>query len=318
MYEPESHDGKVDPGRLLQTPETFMTEQINSLRRRYARAHKAIEDMVDVWTHGIASYAGIVAVGVTSYVRTQLAYRTAGEESGTILFSSGITDNDTFEFPWQAAAVIDVGRAHNMIFEFIGAFPYAETILDNISKRMLYNFLMAVLLSTDFKGDSRIKQGQSLVKLLRDILRLPEAFAAEVSILEQMENADTPTIIEDNVESINSRLPEMLMDDSLSILVDRCPISGCGQAIGWESIDEANCLNGHPLGGRCSITFLPILAPGLSKRCSDCCCQFLNELAHPDLIDADSPSDNELSIARLLLQWFDTCPYCGGKFFTGS
>ena len=295
-----------------------MTKQIDTLRRRNARAQKVQSNKIDVWTHGIASYAEIVAVCVTSYVRTQIAYRTAAEETSTVLFSSRTTDKDVFKFPWQAASVGDVRRAHSRIFEYLERIPYAATYIDKISRRILYSVLMVVLLSLAFKGDNRVKRGHSLVTFLREALRLPGAFAAELSLLERTESVDYPMMNEDVVEFTNRRLLETLEDDLLSMLVDRCPIPKCGQAIGWKSIDEVSCFNRHPLGGRCAITFLPILAPGLSKLCSDCHRQFINELAHPELINAESASDNGLCLAKLLLEWFDTCPYCDGKFFTNS
>ena len=302
-----------------QNLEPVLMERISTVRKRCAIANKVDRDSIDVWNHGIASFAGIIAICITSEVRPRPAYRTVTEETSTILFIEADPDTKDVKFPWQEELVVDIGQAHEKIFKQLDPMLLAEMALDNISKRALYCVIIVTMLSLGFRGENYVRHARSVLNFLRDELRLPNAFAMELSELDPRETRPSPATTEkDIVKSVNSRLPEMLKDDQLSHLIDQCPIPGCGQAIGWDEIEEANCLGGHPLGGRCQITFLPILEPGVSKRCSDCYRQFLNELRHPELMGANPGLEEKPSLARHLLEWFDTCPYCGGKFFTRS
>ena len=296
-------------------------EQIAMIRRRCAIAHKVESDDIDIWTHGITSLAGIIAICITSEVRPRLTYRTAAEENSIVLFSKASSDTDCVKFAWQEDPVIEVRRTHDNILEEVKALLISIKILDSISRRMLYSVFVVSLLSLGFSDESRTRYAHFIVALLRDELRVPNALTMELSILESIKadfTPSAPTIHEELTNSLNSRLPGMLEDDHLSQLIDQCPIPGCGQAVGWDDIEEASCLGGHPLGGRCQITFLPLLEPGLSKRCSDCYRQYFNELVHPEMMGEDSEPENKQCLVRRLLDWFEICPYCGGKFFTDS
>ena len=139
-----------------------------------------------------------------------------------------------------------------------------------------------------------------------------------------------------------------------SFLLDLCPFCPETQScIHFDNFTEAYCPQGHSFGefiyplsylslltspaARCALTFLPLLEPGTSKRCIYCRREFIDERFHPEIqmrlserldptnID-DSSKDNtgvapehaglaKHSVASVLFDKFDTCPYCGGKFF---
>lgn len=69
--------------------------------------------------------------------------------------------------------------------------------------------------------------------------------------------------------------------------------------------DAARCVNGHQFS-RCSLSFVAIQEPGVSKYCAKCGRQVLDpgKLEFPD-----GPS-----LSQALFDKFDVCPYCQGKF----
>ena len=73
-----------------------------------------------------------------------------------------------------------------------------------------------------------------------------------------------------------------------------------------SDLRRARCTSGHLLT-RCSLSFVAIQEPGISKYCSKCGRQFLDpgKMKFPD----DGPS-----FIRLLFDKFDVCPYCQAKF----
>ena len=125
----------------------------------------------------------------------------------------------------------------------------------------------------------------------------------------------------------------------------------CQKSVLFESLKWAKCEGGHQFS-RCAMTFLAIQEPGLSKHCTICESQFLNEWSLPAFTklggevnveireaaeeveqpkgDRPSPdagwvevsqsntaaTEPASSLARILFAAFDTCIYCGGKFVT--
>lgn len=68
---------------------------------------------------------------------------------------------------------------------------------------------------------------------------------------------------------------------------------------------------------RCTLTFLAIQAPGISKVCGICGKQYLTEnylLKEDTFDDCSSESSESPTLLQLLLTAFDKCIYCGGKF----
>ncbi|KIW93860.1 uncharacterized protein Z519_05175 [Cladophialophora bantiana CBS 173.52] len=80
----------------------------------------------------------------------------------------------------------------------------------------------------------------------------------------------------------------------------------CGDIIPFSAdSSRARCNRGHQFC-RCSLSFVAIQEPGISKYCSKCGRQFLDP---GKLESADGPS-----LSQALFDNFDVCPYCQGKF----
>jgi hypothetical protein len=127
--------------------------------------------------------------------------------------------------------------------------------------------------------------------------------------------------------------------------VESCSI--CHQNVGLESLRWSRCAGGHQFS-RCTLTFLSIMEPGISKSCRICHALYLNEDALPEFkgikgkdvkskqsspqdhegvdVDGDSQAEKQdemsqekamepnMSLARLLFSACDVCILCGGKF----
>jgi hypothetical protein len=133
------------------------------------------------------------------------------------------------------------------------------------------------------------------------------------------------------------------MVDSTSF-VETCSI--CHQDVVLESLRWSRCAGGHQFS-RCTLTFLSIMEPGISKSCRICNALYLNEDALPEFkrpnsktikvegsaqleedmdvdvnVEAEDSSDTSqkdgvepnISLARLLFSACDVCILCGGKF----
>jgi hypothetical protein len=88
-------------------------------------------------------------------------------------------------------------------------------------------------------------------------------------------------------------------ENATEIFEETCRI--CSETIPFESIKWARCKNGHQFS-RCGLTFLAMQEPGISKQCTMCGTQFLNEWTLPTLVRssedqdvdmADAPGENE-------------------------
>lgn len=129
--------------------------------------------------------------------------------------------------------------------------------------------------------------------------------------------------------------------------VEDCGI--CHQNVALESLRWSRCAGGHQFS-RCTLTFLSIMEPGISKSCRICNALYLNEESLPEFskvkpkeIKVERPQQQEdmdvdeapqaedqiedtteasqekgvelnMSLARLLFSACDVCILCGGKF----
>ena len=298
--------------------------QIESMRGQLALYKNVESSEIDVWNHGVSCYDGIIAMCVSADLRSHVRYKTLSDETCTVIFSRPGLDNADMDFPWLKEPYVDMEGAYSRLF--------AEPQVGHLSKftletQDLQSLYCAAMFSMYTHGDGRsdrLRQAQSSLKYLEDYIRAPNAFAPENDLLAQFELSPSSEreVAEADLETFMwSRLPKLLQDDLLTDIVCQCPIPGCGQPINYGMLEELSCLEGHPLGARCGITFLPVVQPGQSKYCSRCGRQFLNERAARQG-EKGRDQDAEASIqdqwVGYLLTKFDTCPYCNGKYYSNS
>ncbi|KAJ5138239.1 Transcription factor IIIC zinc-finger [Penicillium bovifimosum] len=89
-------------------------------------------------------------------------------------------------------------------------------------------------------------------------------------------------------------------------IYERCEV--CDAAIGWPSIEFAQCGNGHRWV-RCGLSFLAIQQPGVSKYCSLCRMEALDE----ERVACVSGGKQGRTF-NALFETFDVCSHCAAKF----
>ncbi|QDS71860.1 hypothetical protein FKW77_010011 [Venturia effusa] len=214
------------------------------------------------------------------------------------------------------------------------------------SKRLKMHQLKRLFSLFDPSLDSATSASLDLAivaKLTTTVLRLPReswksSMISKYIILEHKKAVKMlPADLVDQLEEL---------DLSHADYKEQCEI--CEAEIPLESFTEAHCIEGHEFA-RCSLTFLAIQAPGISKYCGICGKQYIdgsyletdemqeqasvsrNGNAGPvegdtttktsssrdqDIeIDKDSGQAQDLpTLAQLLFAACDSCFYCGGKF----
>lgn len=294
--------------------------QIESIRHQQALFKKVESSEIDVWNHGVSCWAGIIAMCVSADLRWHIRYKTLSDEICTIIFSRPGLDHANVDFPWLQEPSVDMEGAYSRLFAQLQSGHISKFTLENIDLQSLYCAAIFTVYTYGDGRSGRLRQALSLLQYLEVYLRAPKSFAPECDLLAQLDLMPSTErrVAEGKMETfMRSRLPELLQDDLLKGIICLCPIPGCDQPVNYGQPEESSCLEGHPLGERCGITFLPIVQLGRSKFCSRCSRQFLNERAGQQ--GEKSPDqDAEASIhwVEYLLTKFDTCPYCDGKFYS--
>ena len=292
------------------------------MRDQLALSKNVESSEIDVWNHGVSCYDGIIAMCVSADLRSHIRYKTLSDETCTVIFSRPGFHNADIEFPWLKEPHIDTEGAYSRLFAEPQVGHMSKFTLENKDLQSLY---CAAILSVYTYGDgrsNRLRQAQSSLQYLEDYLGAPKSLSPECDLLAHFDLTPSTEreVAEDELETfMRSRLPKLLQDDLLKGIVCQCPIPGCEQPINYGMPEELSCLEGHPLGERCGITFLPVVQPGRAKYCSRCGRQFLNKWAGRQ--GEKSPGqDAEAGIqdhwVGHLLTKFDTCPYCDGKFYS--
>jgi hypothetical protein len=148
--------------------------------------------------------------------------------------------------------------------------------------------------------------------------------------------------VQAKLESSGHALDPAMVDSTF--FVETCSI--CHQDVVLESLRWSRCAGGHQFS-RCTLTFLSIMEPGISKSCRICNALYLNEDALPEFkkpiakpikvetvpqqeddmdvdVNAEAAGQSDasqtdgvepsISLARLLFAACDVCILCGGKF----
>ncbi|KAJ5758329.1 uncharacterized protein N7511_007023 [Penicillium nucicola] len=241
-----------------------------------------------IW--GLSSYRNVTAVFFTRHPTDMLEYRVASDDKSIIVFSSEVESdlNPSFFMPrisnGQSSVHIQRESALNFVLPGDG-----DIEPDEESQRLIYVAICCAITSGKTKS--------LLTHARKSLERLAVVTGADLS--------DEMHKYNDESTAIAPRSQDQL-DGPGGHIFEQCDI--CDAGIGWHSAQEAKCANGH-LFTRCGLSFLTIQEPGISKFCSVC---------QTEYIDEDS-----LALARggklsrtfsEVFETFDTCLYCGGKF----
>ena len=325
-------------------------------KKRYGVANNIGNDVM-VRTWGLASLDNLLAVCITLHPAKMIEYIAPFEGSATILFDAGNDDDNAVSaFPWQNPTNGNVAKTQGSILNTILDRDLQRPLaLNNLDLKIIYTALCGRLLLIDDERSLRLEDVVNVLSLLErhaslDLLAKHRALAIQgspqLSDQELIEIIRQMTKARGQAESCSGN-PEMA-------LLDLCPFCPGGQQIiPFDSFTEAQCPQKHPFGklcstlfthldlsykpaARCALTFLPLLEPGISKRCFNCKREYLDERSHPEIrmrlserLGPISISDSNIentgaaqedsgrvkhSLASVLFDKFDICPYCGGKF----
>ena len=314
------------------------TAQIRKKKEKYGIESNQGEDVV-VKKWGIAYHKGLEAACITLHPSKLFEHTAPAEDSAIVLFDNG-TDIESAEdkFPWQSPPEVDETGAQQRIFDTIFNGPQLRSLaLSNLDLKIIYGAMYATMLTTD---DQRARRFPAIIEALNLVgLRTGVDFSPEEpTMIDLQVAAPTPgPFFVEMVKRTNERRARAILDSDSSDtpLLDSCPICSAihepKAIIYFESVAEAYCPQKHPFGklrllrprilrltpfvARCALTFLPILEPGLSKQCADCGREYLNEMLHPEIQQESLIPGSTPSLANLLFDKFDTCPYCGGKYY---
>ncbi|KAI9932496.1 hypothetical protein ASPWEDRAFT_99126 [Aspergillus wentii DTO 134E9] len=247
-----------------------------------------------VW--GLAYNRGVIAAALTMHPRDMVEYCTAAEERTFIVFSSLGTESQEGEGGVSAFQQKTPDRSPDFL----------RTKREGV--------LGYILRSAPISGDSRLwcprvvyaaaccaiveSQNEELLLESRSALKwLVTVTGADLS--DEISKCSTSS------NTVDPKSAEQLSGAGAQIF-EKCDI--CDAGIAWYSTQESQCASGH-LFVRCNLSMLSIQEPGISKLCSNCKTEYLNE----DLIGPSQGTDLQHTY-QMLSDVFDTCIYCNGKF----
>ncbi|KAB2574108.1 hypothetical protein DBV05_g7209 [Lasiodiplodia theobromae] len=125
----------------------------------------------------------------------------------------------------------------------------------------------------DPKGTTQSDDAPAIQKLVTEVLKLPRSSYNDSEASRKIRTVYSsmlPWLSDAETDGMDDGAVETSTDKH----VEECEI--CDDSIGFESFAWARCGQGHEFV-RCSLTFLAIQAPGISKLCGICGKRYLNE-----------------------------------------
>lgn len=279
---------------------------VDDLREQYDLNHDLEgQTVVRIW--GLASHRGVSAVLLSRHPADMVEYQIASSEATTIGFA--------MEGPGNTA---DIESLHGVNSPSSGHSRWEEA--------------MAFLLSQHRRSLEDEAANQKLIYAAACCALLggaSEAIRAQSQQTFDHLAAVTGANLSEEMEKCGAKSPEISAKSSDCFsqpgahLFEWCEI--CDAGIAWSSTKEAQCVEGHLFStkpvcvrfcivlilslARCGLSSLTIQEPGISKYCSVCRAEYMdNELI------AASPNGQISSLFTILSEAFDTCLFCDGKF----
>ncbi|KAJ0413643.1 transcription factor IIIC subunit delta N-term-domain-containing protein [Aspergillus carlsbadensis] len=241
---------------------------------------------------GLASVQGIVATAITLHPGDMVEYRSSVEDRLIILFSTSDGQSTLPEYvPFLRGSLRSppefLTECRDIVLRYI--LRSGNDAKQALSPKVRYAAACCAIV-----------QSQCL-ELLSNAREVLESLASNhgVDLTDEIAKCSQPG-------SFIDAKPAELLDAANDNVFERCEI--CSSGIGWDSAQEAQCASGHVFV-RCNLTALAIQEPGISKFCSRCDSEYLDE----DLVGATSERELQRS-CKTLSGIFDTCIFCNGKF----
>ena len=310
--------------------------------------------MLRMW--GLASFENIVAACVTLHPAKMIEYVNPFDGTTKVLFGSGDKNGDTeVIFPWQDGAPVDVAKAQGAILDTIVDSLQRPLVLNDFDFKIIYTAVCGILLLNDGERLERLGAAYNIMSVLERhgsmSLQSEDRALQSIKTSSQISGPELLHIFTQMTQARDQR--ESSLHTPEKALLEQCPFCPADQGMmPCSDLTEAHCSQGHSFSkpfhlyliqlrltshaARCALTFLPLLEPGITKRCFKCERECIDEESHlgvqmrlsqrssstddiesnVEYFDAAQEQTERLksSLASILFDKFDTCPYCGGKF----
>lgn len=303
---------QIQTGSELQQPQ--WKRMLDEFQEQYDLDH-GLGGMLTSRIWGLATYRGITAAIFTNHPTDMVEYRVSSDDVSTLVFSEefGRIPNTRAVFTPRAPDGQIPG--HDRVGEVISfVLPGAdgEVDPDQETQRLIYVVACRAIVGESDKTLRAYAQ--------RSLERL--AIVTGADLTEEIGKCHGPPSL------IAAKSADHLSGPGGHVY-EKCEV--CDAGIGWCSAQQARCSEGHiwrksniclqllksssivNLGYmytvRCGVSFLAIQEPGISKYCSFCGTEALDEERV-----ASTPGHDLGKTTIGLFQTFDTCLYCAGKF----
>ncbi|KAJ5544470.1 Transcription factor IIIC zinc-finger [Penicillium sp. DV-2018c] len=246
-----------------------------------------------IW--GLAAYRNITAAIFTSHPTDMIEYRITSDDRSLLVFSDEGEEGQCTTDPQALFApqtpdsqTANWNQTHGLI-RFVLPGDGEDIGTDMESQRLVYAVACrAIVGEEDESLRAHVQRG------LEHLAQVTGAdLSEEISKCKDSPNP-VPAKSEDQLNGKGGHIYE------------RCEV--CDAGIGWPSIKFAQCANGHRWV-RCGLSFLAIQRPGVSKYCSLCRTEALDE----ERVACVSGGKQGRTF-NALFETFDICLHCAGKF----
>ncbi|KAJ5769630.1 hypothetical protein N7520_004189 [Penicillium odoratum] len=245
-----------------------------------------------VW--GLSAYRGLTAALFTRHPTDMVEYRVASSERSMIIFTNENTkeapDFHTLFTPHSAQSDPEFARDQR---EKAISLVLASSEQDMGSNTEDHRLFYATACSAIVDQQSEYIRTQAR----KCLERLANSTGADLSEEISKCSLKSSTI---SAKSIDEQKKPG------GHIFEYCEI--CDAGLAWDSVGEAQCANGH-LFVRCGLSFMAIQEPGISKYCTICRTEYLDE----DLLARVRHGQIGQKFMQLF-EAFDTCIYCDTKF----
>ncbi|KAJ5779869.1 hypothetical protein N7457_007589 [Penicillium paradoxum] len=242
-----------------------------------------------IW--GLASYRNITAAIFTSHPTDMIEYRITSDDRSVIVFSEedgSTTEPQALFAPVSGHQTAKYNRTGEMI-NFVLPGDDGDIGPDVESQRLVYAVACRTIVG---------ERDKSLRAHARTSLECL-AIMTGADLREEISRCNS------DPSPISAKSKDQL-DCAGGHIYEKCEV--CDAGIGWPSVLIAQCANGHRWD-RCGLSFLAIQEPGISKYCSVCHMEALDEE-----VVAHVRGGKQGQMFNALFEVFDTCLQCAAKF----
>lgn len=259
------------------------------LQNRYDRRNE-LGGLSYIKTWGLASLDRYVAACITLHPGDMPEYYIPSQERAIIVFSAhGFEDpsSKVESFSWDVDQDIEDGtEAQSTIIDTVFEYERLEIYLQSeLGHKIIYGAIIASMLIWDEARSQRLLVAERVLLHLAQLVAVdltPENACLQYLLTTNLRAKEACETIK---EMTGSRSEDELASLAAQRLFDLCPF--CAKVICWESLTEGYCVAGHQFGrldvnhrymasllilalARCSLTFLAIKEPEISKYCEGC------------------------------------------------